>query len=214
MRKFLAIPFLLCAAFLAVAQQTAPLAQWTPPDLLSSQTVATAALISYKASLEAEINSIATAVNGLSAQMTHLQAVNALTPAAITVRADAYSGFSGTTLKPKEWGVCAPAVDFGPSFAGQSVDYLVTILNAGNYLLIGCVASGATPPVSFHFEYPPGTSLGSLSSTSIPSPLNNWSVFRYIAMTNPVALPAGQTTIRVVFETANFNWGGFTLAPQ
>jgi len=215
MRKFLAVPILLCAVFLAGAQQTAPLAQWTPPDVLTTQTVATAAMFSYKASLEAEINSIVTTVNGLSAQVTQLQPpVNALTPTAITVKADAYSGFTGTVAPNKEWGVCAPEVDFSPGFAGQNVDYPVTIPNAGNYLLMGCVASASTVPLSFHFEYPPASNLGSLSSTSIPSPLNNWSIFRYIAMTKPVALPAGQVTIRVVFETANFNWGGFTLRPQ
>jgi outer membrane murein-binding lipoprotein Lpp len=216
MRKCLAVCFLLFAAFLAGAQQTAPLAQWTPPDVVISQAAAGAALMSYKASLEAEINSIATTVNGLSPQVTQLQqSMNALalTPTAITVRADAYSGFSGTAMN-REWGVCAPAVDFSPGFAGQSADYPVTIPQAGNYLLLGCVASAVTGPVSFHFEYPPGTSLGSLSSTACASPLNNWSVFRYIAMTNPVALPAGPVTIRVVFETANFNWGGFTLTPQ
>jgi hypothetical protein len=215
MRKLLAVPLLLCAAFLAGAQQTAPVAQWTPPDALTSQTAAAAALISYKASLETEINSIVTTVNGLSAQVTQLQQPGrALTPTSITVQADAYSGISGTVAPNKEWGVCSPAVDFSPVFAGQSADYLVTVPIAGNYLLTGCVASGATVPLSFHFEYPSGASLGSLSSTAIPSPLNNWSVFRYIPMTKPVPLSAGQVTIRVVFETTNFNWGGFTLTPQ
>jgi len=215
MRKLLAVPLLLCAAFLAGAQQTAQVAQWTPPDALTSQTAAAAALISYKASLETEINSIVTTVNGLSAQVTQLQQPGrALMPTSITVQADAYSGISGTVAPNKAWGVCAPAVDFSPVFAGQSADYLVTVPIAGNYLLTGCVASGATVPLSFHFEYPSGASLGSLSSTAIPSPLNNWSVFRYIPMTKPVPLSAGQVTIRVVFETTNFNWGGFTLTPQ
>jgi hypothetical protein len=206
---FVVVPILLCAAFLSMAQQSAP---WTPPDVLSSQIPAGEALVSYKASLEAEINSLIATVNGLSAQLTQELAV--APRATIAVRADAYSGTSGTVTPSKEKGVCAPAVDLSPGFAGQSADYSVTIPNAGNYLLMGCLASGSTTPVSFHFEYPPGTSLGSLSSTSILSPLNNWSVFRYIGMTHPVVLPAGQMTIRVVFETANFNWGGFTLTPQ
>jgi hypothetical protein len=215
MRKLLAVPLLLGAAFLAGAQQTAPVAPWTPPDALTSQTAAAAALISYKASLETEINSIVTTVNGLSAQVTQLQQPGrAPTPTSITVQADAYSGMSGTVAPNKEWGVCAPAVDLSPAFAGQSADYLVTVPIGGNYLLTGCVASGATVPLSFRFEYPSGTSLGSLSSTAIASPLNNWSVFRYIPMTKPVPLSAGQVTIRVVFETTNFNWGGFTLTPQ
>jgi hypothetical protein len=215
MRRFLVVPLLLCAAFLAGAQQTAPVAQWTPPDALTSQTAAAAALINYKASLETEINSIVTTVNGLAAQVAQLQQpAMALTPTTITVQADAYSGISGTVAPNKELGVCEPAVDFSPVFAGQSADYPVTLPIAGNYLLTGCVASGATVPLSFHFEYPSGTSLGSLSSTAIPSPLNNWSVFRCIPTTKPVVLPAGQVTIRVVFETANFNWGGFTLTPQ
>jgi hypothetical protein len=208
-RLFVVVPILLCAAFLSMAQQSAP---WMPPDILTTQIATSEALISYKASLEAEINSLIATVNGLSAQVTQQLAVPPT--ATIAVRADAYSGSSGTVTPSKERGVCAPAVDFSPGFAGQSADYPVTIPNAGNYLLIGCVASGSTTPISFHFEYPPGTNLGSLSSTSIASPLNNWSVFRYIGMTHPVVLPAGQMTIRVVFETANFNWGGFTLTPQ
>src|SRR5690349_11732208 len=107
MRKVLVVPLLLCAAFLAGAQQTAPITQWTPPDVLSSQTAAAVALVSYKASLETEINSIATMVNSLSAQVALLQQpANALTPTTITIPADAYSSISGTGGPNKELGVC------------------------------------------------------------------------------------------------------------
>jgi hypothetical protein len=111
-----------------------------------------------------------------------------------------------------EAGVCTPIRDGTPKAPSTYLDFPVTVPAAGSYRFVACVASGttATAPWSFHFEYPVGTNLGSLSQASISSPLNNWSVFRLVP-SMPVNLPAGPITVRVVFETITFNWGGFSV---
>lgn len=119
---------------------------------------------------------------------------------------------ASTVVALTEPGVCTPVRDFSPGTAGQFADYQVAVPAARSYRFVACIASGttATAPWSFHFEYPVGTNLGSLSQVSISSPLNNWSVFRLVPSA-PVNLPAGQITVRVVFETTAFNWGGFSI---
>jgi len=119
---------------------------------------------------------------------------------------------SSNVVALTEPGVCTPIRDFSPKAAGQFADYTVTVPAAGSYRFVACIASGTTSsaPWSFHFEYPVGTNLGSLSQISISSPLNNWSVFRQVPSA-AVALPTGQITVRVVFETVAFNYGGFSV---
>jgi hypothetical protein len=119
---------------------------------------------------------------------------------------------ASTVLPITEAGVCTPIRDFTAKAAGQFADYTVTVSAAGSYQFVACIASGTTSsaPWSFHFEYPVGTNLGSLSQASISSPLNNWSVFRQVPSAK-VALPAGPITVRVVFETTTFNFGGFSI---
>lgn len=119
---------------------------------------------------------------------------------------------ASTVVALTEPGVCTPIRDFSPGTAGQFADYQITISAARSYRFVACVASAttATAPWSFHFEFPVGTNLGSLSQASISSPLNNWSVFRLIPSA-PVNLPAGTITVRVVFDSTTFNWGGFSV---
>src|SRR6266850_2336495 len=119
---------------------------------------------------------------------------------------------ASTVVALTEAGVCTPVRDFGPKTAGQFADYSVTVTTAGSYRFVACIASGTTSsaPWSFHFEYPIGTNLGSLSQASISSPLTNWSVFRQVPSA-PVTLPAGTITVRVVFEAVAFNYGGFSV---
>lgn len=119
---------------------------------------------------------------------------------------------ASTVVAVTEAGVCTPMRDFSPKAAGQFADYAVTVATAGSYRFVACIASGTTSsaPWSFHFEYPIGTNLGSLSQASISSPLNNWSVFRQVPSA-PVTLPAGTIIVRVVFEAIAFNFGGFSI---
>lgn len=119
---------------------------------------------------------------------------------------------SSNVVAITEAGVCTPVRDFSPKIAGQFADYQVTVPAAGSYRFVACIASGTTSaaPWSLHFEYPTGTNIGSLSQASITSPLNNWSVFRLVPSA-PVTLPAGTITVRVVFETTAFNYGGFSV---
>jgi len=126
---------------------------------------------------------------------------------------DPYNYLPNSTVTAiTEAGVCTPIRDFSPKTAGQFADYSVTVPTAGSYRFVACIASGTTSsaPWSFHFEYPVGTNLGSLSQASISSPLTNWSVFRQVPSA-PVTLPAGTITVRVVFEAVAFNYGGFSV---
>jgi Collagen triple helix repeat (20 copies)/IPT/TIG domain len=126
---------------------------------------------------------------------------------------DPYNYLTTSTVKPlTEAGVCTPVRDFGATAAGQFADYTVTIPAAGIYHFIPCIASATTSsaPWAFHFEYPIGTNLGPLTQASIPSPLNNWSVFRQVPSA-PVTLPAGVITVRIVFDSNSFNFGGFSV---
>jgi hypothetical protein len=131
---------------------------------------------------------------------------------------------SSTVSLITEAGVCTPIRDGTPKVAGQFADYSYTVPAQGSYHLVACIASGPTTSTtsngiwSFHFEYPVGTNLGQLCqpvsptcpTQAIPSPLTNWSVFRQVPSV-AVPLPAGQITVRVVFESTTFNFGGFSV---
>lgn len=133
------------------------------------------------------------------------------TPAPLSkvISVDAASFTAGSVPPRAEAGTCISTSDVGWIAAGQTVDYTVTIPTAGNYLLTACTA---TPNVgaSYHFEYPIGTNLG---STALPL-TNGWYTFRTSSTGKAVAFPAGPAVIRVVFETTNQNFGGFTLTVQ
>jgi hypothetical protein len=130
----------------------------------------------------------------------------------IPLPATSYSAVSGA-IPMWEWGPCIPQKDFTAASAGESFDYSIDIPAAGNYFLSGCVGTTNTNSWSLHLEYPIGTKICTLTSSSIPSPLTNWSVFRQVpCVASPNGLltfpTAGSYTIRVVLETTTFNWGG------
>jgi hypothetical protein len=220
MKKLFAIALLFAVAVGLGAQTPAIVPTWTAPDVLTAQNAAGVALIAYKSSLETQINAMVTGINNVNAaeltnagNISSLQtAVKAIPPSSVPA-VDPYSYLSSSTIAPiTEAGVCTPSHDFTPKTAGGYADYTLTVPTAGSHVFVACIASGTTSsaPWSFHFEYPVGTNLGALSQASIASPLNNWSVFRLVPSA-AVTLPSGPITVRVVFDTITFNFGGFSV---
>lgn len=93
--------------------------------------------------------------------------------------------------------------------AGQTVDFSVTVPAAGGYTLSGCVASPNSPG-KWHFEFPAGTKIG--ATLTVPN-TGSFTQFVYQAASTAVTLPAGTSTVRVVFEAAGMNFAGINHTP-
>lgn len=88
---------------------------------------------------------------------------------------------------------------------GQSLDFLVNVATAGNYAIQACVASPGGAK-TYHFEFPAGTKVG---PTVTVVNTGSYQLFAYQATGVTLALPAGQSTIRVVLENGGMNLAGF-----
>jgi hypothetical protein len=66
-RRALILGLILCCAGVVVAQTSTPLVWTDPPDILTPQTVASVALIAYKADIESKLKAIYAALNAMPA---------------------------------------------------------------------------------------------------------------------------------------------------
>ncbi|GAC1632868.1 MAG: hypothetical protein NVS9B14_06730 [Candidatus Acidiferrum sp.] len=210
------------------AMGPAPLQVAAPPDVLTSQAAAASALTAYKSWVENAItshdSSIQSLWNGQQASETAIAALQNQV-AAIPAGPQGPQGIAGPSLNAPQVDstaivasnppatlvrtLCYPAnayVGTVPA-TGESLDFTVNAGTAGNYAITACVA---TPNAgkTYHVEFPAGTKVGA-SVTAVNT--GGYQVFAYQATGVTLALPAGQSTVRVVLENGGMNFAGFNF---
>lgn len=212
MKRLLGI-FLIAATAMMAQTAAPPLPVAAAPDVLGCiQTLAEPACIkAYKDWAENAIAVHDTAIHSLYSQVAAIPAgpqgiQGPPGPSLNTPQVDSSAIAASTPVVTLVRTLCYPSNAYIGNIpaTGEIVDFTVSVKVAGNHTVSSCVASmgGAK---TYHFEFPAGTKVG--SSITV---LNTGSYQAFAYQAGPVlSLPAGQSTVRVVFENGGMNFAGF-----